>query len=237
MRGKPLRIFPFAVALICLGCTFLTMGCSSSSARYRFVQAATGLNNNVDLQVDGKVVQSAVGFGQPATYHSSTSGKHDFKVFPTGTTTNPYADTSVSLSGDTTLIMETTPQTQGATIAVGVFTDDKTAPTTGNVKLRIINVSPTVSANGVDVYVVTSGQGIGGFNPLIPGLTFGNASNYQSLAAGNYDVIMTLPGTQNIVSSLSGTYNLTAGQIRTILVVDNSFGGGPYQQVLLNDLN
>jgi hypothetical protein len=58
-----------------------------------------------------------------------------------------------------------------------------------------------------------------------------------SLAAASYDVIMTVPGTQNIISNLSATYPLTAGQIRTVVVLDAPNGGGPYGLLELNDLN
>ena len=62
MRGKLSRIVPFAIALICLAVAFLAVGCGSSKVRYRFVQAATTIPNQyVDLQVDGKTVQTAVG--------------------------------------------------------------------------------------------------------------------------------------------------------------------------------
>jgi hypothetical protein len=232
MRGKLSRVVPSAVALICLAVAFLTVGCGSSKARYRFVQAATGISTNVDLQVDSKTVQSAVGYGQPATYHSSSSGSRKFDIFPAGTTTNAIVSASVNLgSGDTTLLLQ---NTNGGNV-LSPYTDDNTAPTTGNAKLRIIHSSLT--SQNLDVYVVPSGGGIAGFNPQISNLAFQGASSYLSLGAASYNVIMTVPGTQNIVSNLTGTYNLTSGQIRTIVILDASFGGGPYQQLLLNDLN
>jgi hypothetical protein len=233
MRGKLLRGLPLGAALICLGAAFLTVGCGSGHARFRFVQASTAVPNNADLRVDGKTVQSAIGFGQTATYRSSSSGSHKFELFATGTTTNPYVSATVSLgSGDTTVISEN----PFASINLSPYKDDNTAPTTGNAKLRIIHASPT--AQSIDVYVVPSGTPIAGFNPQITGLTYPNASNtYLSLSAASYDVSMTVSGTQNIVNNLTGTYALTAGQIRTIVVLDAPNGGGPYQQLLLNDLN
>ncbi len=236
MRGKVSRILPLGVALICLGAAFLTVGCGSGKARFRFVQASTAVPTNVDLQVDGKTVQSAVGFGQTATYRSATSGSRKFELFATGTTTSPYLSSTVSLgSGDTTLIAEN----PFATITLAPYTDDNTAPTTGNVKLRILQASPTVAIppQGVDVYVVPTGQGIAGVNPQFTNLAYPSASNYLSLSAASYDVIMTVTGTQNPISNLTGTYALTAGQIRTVVVLDSPNGGGPYTLLLLNDLN
>jgi Domain of unknown function (DUF4397) len=237
MKGKLSRVLPLGLALICLGAALLAVGCGSSNSRYRFVQASTGVPNNgsVDLEVDGKNVQTAIGFGQAASYHSSTSGSHKFGLFASGTTTNPYVSSSVSVKGDTTLIAEN----PFATIALGVYTDDNTAPTTGNVKLRIIQAAPTVAASGqgVDVYVVPTGQGIAGSNPLVSNLTYQAASNYLSLSAQAYDVTVTVRGTQSIINSLTGSYTLTAGQIRTLVILDAPNGGGPYGLLELTDLN
>jgi Domain of unknown function (DUF4397) len=232
MKGKRLGVLPLGAALICLGAAFLAVGCGSGSARFRFVQASTGVPTNVDLQVDGKVVQSAVGFGQTATYRSTSSGSRKFELFAAGTTTNPYVNATVSLgSGDTTVIAENA----FTAITLAPYTDNNTAPTTGNTKLRIIHASPTAQA--IDIYVVPTGNGIAGFNPQITNFLYPNASSYLSLSAATYDVVMTVSGTQNPINGLTDTYTLTAGQIRTIVVLDNSVGGGPYTQLLLNDLN
>ena len=237
MKGKLSRVLPLGLALICLGAALLAVGCGSSSARYRFVQASTGVpsSGQVDLEVDGKNVQRAIGFGQSASYHSSSAGSHKFALFATGTTTNPYVSSSVSLKGDTTLIA----QNPFASIALGAYSDDNTAPTTGNVKLRFIQAAPTVAASGqgIDIYVVPTGQGIAGTNPQISALAYPNASNYLSLSAQSYDVTVTVRGTQSIINNLTGTYPLTSGQIRTLVILDASTGGGPYSLLELNDLN
>jgi hypothetical protein len=237
MRGKLSRIFPFAIALICLGSLLLAAGCGSSKARYRFIQTATGLPaSSVDLQVDGKSVQTAIGFAQTATYHSSTSGSRKFDVFPNGNTTNAIVSQSVNLgSGDTTLLLQNT--APNSNFVLSTYADDNTVPTTGNAKLRIIHSS--FSANAVDVYIVTQGTGIGGLSPNIQNLTFQKTPDppYQVLAAGSYAVIMTVAGTQNILNNLNFAITLTAGQIRTLVIVDSSFGGGPFSIVQLNDLN
>jgi len=236
MRGKVSRILPLGIALICLGVAFLMVGCSSGKARFRFVLAATSVPTNVDLFVDGKSVQTGIGFGQSATYRTATSGSRKFELFATGTTTSPYVNASVSLgSKDTTVIAE---GLYPASITLAPYTDDNTAPATGNIKLRVINAAPSVapSGQGVDVYVVPTQQGIAGVNPQFT-VAYPNASNYLSLSANTYDVIMTVQGTQNIISNLTGTYPLTSGQIRTLVVLDAPNGGGQYSMIELNDLN
>ena len=236
MRGRLSRILPFGIALMCLGAALLSVSCSSGKSRYRFVHATTSIPTSVDLFVDGKSVQTAISFGQTATYRSGSSGSRKFELFANGTTTNPYVSASVSLgSGDTTVIAE---GTSTSTIGLAPYTDDNTAPTTGNIKLRVINAAPTVApqGSGVDVYVVPTTQGIAGVNPQF-NIAYGNASNYLSLSAATYDVIMTVQGTQSIISNLTTTLPLTAGQIRTLVVLDAPNGGGPYSLLTLNDLN
>jgi len=89
----------------------------------------------------------------------------------------------------------------------------------------------------VDVYVVTQGNGISGLSPQISGLAYQAASKYLSFSAGNYEVVVTQRGTQNPISGLDVNYTFTAGQVRTIVIVDSPQGGAPYNQLVLDDLN
>jgi hypothetical protein len=233
MRGKLLRVLPLAAALVSMGASLLLVGCGSGGARFRYVQASTGAAGAVDVDVNGKAILTGIGYGLQGTYQKTSSGSRTIEIFPTGTTTNPYFKGSVSLgSGDTTLISEN----PFSSITLAAYTDDNALPASGNVKLRFINAGP--SAGAVDVYVITPpGGGIGGLNPQINNLAYPNASAYLSVSAGNYEVVMTQHGTQNPVFQLDDTYTFTAGQVRTILVLDAATGGGPYTQLVLNDLN
>jgi hypothetical protein len=241
MKGKLSKVLPLGAVLIGLGVAFLSFGCSSGNARFRFVQAATAVPINVDLQIDGKSIQTNIGFGQSATYRSVGSGSHKFALFGTGTTTNPYLNTSASLtSGDNTVIVQG--QFSGASISSVngaaqplVLADTNTTPTTGNASLRIINVAPTVGP--IDVYVVQQGSGIAGQNPQLVSLAYADPIAYKYLpeVAGSYDVDVTVSGTQNIIANF--TVILTSEQIRTLLILDSQIGGGPYSLTELNDLN
>lgn len=226
-----LKVLPLGSALICLGIIFLTIGCGSSGARFRYVQASTGAPSAVDMQIDGKNVLTDIAYGLPGSYQKVASGSRSVSLFQNGTTTNPIFTGSISFgSGDTTLISENV----FSSITLTSYTDDNSAPSSGNVKLRFINAGPSVGS--VDIYVVTSGTGIGGLSPQL-NLTYPSASGYISVAGGNYDVVMTQAGTQNVVSGLNVSYTFTAGQIRTIVIVDSAQGGAPYNQIVLDDLN
>lgn len=232
MRGKLSRILPLGVALFCVASLLLAVGCGSSGARFRYVLGSTGAPGlNVDVDVDGKTILTNIGYGVSASYQGTSSGTRQFEIFQTGTTTNPFFNGSVSLSGgDTTAISVNSFNT----MAVAAFTDDNTAPTSGNIRLRVIDASP--SGGNIDVYIVTPGTGISGLSPQFS-IQFKNASGYLSLAAGNYEVVMTQAGTQNPIQGLDTPYTLTAGQVRTIVILDSASGGGPYRQLLLSDLN
>jgi hypothetical protein len=232
MKGRLLRVVPLGAAVVLLGAALLTVGCGSSSSRFRFVQAATAVPGNVDLQVDGKSVQTGIGFGQTATYRSISGGSHKFEVFAAGTTSNPYINASVSLSKDTT-IFASGQFSNNAIPALTPFSDDNTVPTTGNARVRIIHMAP--SAGSVDVYIVQPGESLAGLGPQISPLTNGNASLYQVLPANSYDVVITVTGTQ--IELVRDGYTFTSEQIRTIVMLDFPTGGGPFSQMVLNDLN
>jgi len=153
------------------------------------------------VEIDSKTVLTSIGYGQSASYQSTGSGSHQVQIFETGTTTNPVVSGSVTFnSGYTTLITENF----FSQISLAPYTDDNTVPTSGNIRLRMINAAP--SAGTVDVYVVTPpGNGITGISP-------------------------------NIITQLSNQ-SFTAGQVRTILLLDASLGGAPFDDVILNDLN
>lgn len=231
MEGRLLRVVPFGAVLILVGAALLSVGCGSSSGRFRFVQAATAVPTNVDLRVDGKSIQTAIGFGQTATYRTISSGSHKFEVFASGTTSNPYASASVSI-GPYTTVFGAGPFSSGIPALVP-FTDDNTIPTTGNARLRIIHMAPT--ANSLDIYVVPTGNGIAGLNPQVSGLTYQNPSNYLPLSANTYDVVVTVNNQQVIL--INDTYTFTSQQVRTVVILDQPNGGSPFSQIILNDLN
>jgi Domain of unknown function (DUF4397) len=234
MRGKLFRILPLGAALIALGSFLLAIGCgNSSSARFRFVQAAYGSQGtSVDVYADNNKILTAVAYGSAATYQNMSSGSHTFNLYLTGTTTNPFFNGSVPINkGDNTVVSTGTFSTMG----MHVFSDDNVAPTSGDIKLKFIHVAP--DAGNIDIYVITPGSGIAGLSPQLSNLAYTNAAGPITPSAGNYEVVMTQSGTQNPVPGLDVTYTWTAGQVRTIMILDNVAGGAPFQQLVLADAN
>ena len=121
-----------------------------------------------------------------------------------------------------------------ASIEPLVLADDNTAPASGKVKVRIVHGAP--SAPAVDVYVTAPGASLTSATPTLSKVPFKGVSAYLPVDAGSYQVRVTVAGTKTVAID-SGKVDLAAGQIRTIVAVDNAGGGSPFGAVILADLN
>lgn len=147
------------------------------------------------------------------------------------------ADTSVRVL-DTTLTVAT--GTDYTVLAVGpagavtarVLQDNNTAPAAGQVKLRVVNASP--SSPSVDVYVTAPGASITTIPPTIAGLAFQEARGYLELPAASYRVQFATAGTKTVVRDIT-IAALAAGAIRTVVLLDAAAGGSPLSSAVLTD--
>ena len=154
-------------------------------------------------------------------------------MFQTGTTTPVNIDTSFKLGGGkqyTVVATGLSADTSGSDAPTAVLlTDNNTAPTTGNVNFRIVHASPSAPAS-VDVYIVPTGTDISSASPTISGLNFQQASGYQSISAATYayvlDTVLVTPSGSK-TPFVNQNYTLTAGQVRTLVLVDATGGGAP----------
>lgn len=214
------------VCLLTLAVIFLATGCGSSgNANIRLVNALSS-QSSLDLLVDSKSTATSVGYGAASGYSSVSSGSHDIQAEASGTT-NIVADQTSSLGSST---FNSVLVTSGATT---VITDSHTAPSSGDISIRVVNASSILGT--VDVYVVSSGTNITSVNPTFSGLAFPSASTYTSLAPGSYQVIFT-PAGQKFAELSSSSLSFSSGQVRTVLGLD-IFGGGGVTTSVLSDLN
>jgi uncharacterized protein DUF4397 len=241
---RVLRTVPLFLALVAFG--VFASSCGTDHSQVRFVNTSPDIGVNVDITVDGKSVATDLAFGSVAPssgYTTVTAGNRTLEVFDTGTTSNPLINSNVSFSSQKQYtVLASGPV---ASIAAVVLTDDNTAPSSGNIKLRVVHdsfagVSHDCGTNNqtcpLDIYIVTPGTDITSVSPTISGLEYQQASGYQSLTADTYEVIVTDAGTKN--RTIDQSYALAAGQIRTLVVVD-VLGGGSLSTVPLelSDLN
>jgi len=220
-----LKIVSAILTLAALGVFAVSCG-SSSKSQARLVYAIPDEGGNVDIAIDGNNVTTNLAFGSvwPSTsgYSSVSSGSRKIEVRPTGDT-----NASDDIINSTTSFNGGSPYTLVATGRVtdnppdqilSVFSDDNTAPTSGNFKLRMIHASP--SGGSLDVYVIQGGS-IQGLAPNIATLTYKSASSYLgSLAAGTWQVFLTPAGSQAVISNLQ--YTFASGKIYTLVLTDNN---------------
>lgn len=221
---QPLRNLAIAVFTLCLA--FFTTACGSSSAHVRLLNAFLGQNTAMDLLVDGKSVASAVAYASGSAYVSVSSGSHHLQAQASGSS-NIVADFGTQNLASNSY--STAASTDNGPV---VFTDDHSAPSSGNIKIRVINASSLLSS-GTDVYIVSSGNGISG-SPTFSALGYPAASSYTSLAAGSYQAIFTPPG-QTFADFISGGQSFSSGQNRTMVIM-SGLGGG-FTSTVLADLN
>ncbi len=229
-KGLPLGI-------LLLGATMLTVSCLTEHARVRLMDASPN-TPNLDVLVDGKMVVTNGTYESATSYLKFSSGSRHFEVRATGTTTD-LIDTKATLAAHkdyTFLAVNSLPITP-AVLTPLALTDDNSAPASGQVKVRLIQASPT--AGSVDVYLITPPGPLTG-SPTVTNLAYQAATSYQSVAAGSYEVFVTPTGATTPVLFDSGPLTLTAGQIRTGVTLDDPGGGTitpPGVFVVLADLN
>lgn len=224
IRGCVLVVVGLALAALIV----FAPGCGSSShANVRFINV-TPDESRLDFLVNGTNVAAGVGYGTTSGYKSVSAGSVHLQVEPSGSAT-PIIDTTTSASSGAYVSLFSMNFSFATTNLI--LTDDNTAPSAGNFKLRIVNASPGLGAQ--DVYIEPAGTDIATVSPTISNLGFRAASGYSSLAAGNYEIFFTPPG-QKFVNVDSGSISFGAGQIRTGMVLNAQ---QTYTWTMLSDLN
>ena len=210
-----MRRLLFAAVALGVSCVLLlATGCGSSTAHIRLLNAIP-IQSNLDMLIDSKDVASAIAYGAASGYVSASTGSRHLQIEPSGGSTT-IVDQNVSISsGSFTTVLE-------SSAGPVVLTDNNSAPSSGNINLRVINASSNIGS--ADVYIVTSGTGIGSANPNFSGVSFPSATGYSSVSAGSYQVIFTFPGTTSTKFS-SSAMSFSSGQVRTIVALDGHSGG------------
>jgi hypothetical protein len=207
----------------------LTAGCGGGSKAKLRVLNAVPNQSQITVLLDGNATFNNVAYGIANDYMSTGDGSRHIQVEPAGST-NFIIDQNINLNSgtNTTFIAADFSSTSSGI----VLTDDTTAPTSGNVKIRIVNGSPNLGA--VDVFIVPPGTSLNSVSPTITNLGFGSSSDYQSLVAGSYEIFFT-PHGSTFAFLDTGAVSFAAEQNRTVVVLNNLSGG--FQVTTLTDLN
>jgi hypothetical protein len=222
----------FAAAALAAGCSDDggNTGPAPTEARVRVVHASPDAPS-VDVLVDDAQVLSRVPYLASSSYLQVPAGTRNIKVNAAGTSSTVInADLPLTEGTDYTVIASGLV----ADIAPLVLEDDRSAPSSGNVKVRAVHGAPSVPA--VDVYVTAPEADIETATAALTSVPFGAASDYLEVPAGNYRVRVTPAGSKTVVID-SGALPLTAGQVRTAIAVDAPGGGAPFGFLVLADLD
>ncbi|HMK31035.1 MAG TPA: DUF4397 domain-containing protein [Terriglobales bacterium] len=220
-----------------LGCSVVALlmasGCgggSSSSTRLRVLHASPN-SVNFDILVDKSAFASGLGYSSVTGYSGVSSGSRQIQVEPTGTT-NLVIDTTLNLGSST----DYTFMIAGLANSLSpvLLTDNNTAPSSGDFKIRFVHASP--AAGPLDVYLTGPSDDLNTATPVQPSLSFKSASSYATQTAGTIRVRFTVAGSKAVLID-SGSLSLSAGQIRTVVALDAPGGGPPLNGVILADLN
>lgn len=209
--GRSVGIVAVFGALCCL----LACGGGGGTGQLRFVQASPG-EPLVNVLIDGKTKAENFGYGNATAYVSVGAGSRRVQAVPVNST-SPIFDVSVPItnSGNTTVLMTGPP----SSIKSLVLSDGNTAVVANAGYVRVINASLTMGP--ADVYLVAAGSSLTGAKTVATSVGFAGNTGYELAAAGDYEVILTKPGTQSILLD-TGPVNLTADQNMTLIVLDGT---------------
>ena len=230
--------------MVALSASLLAMGCGSSgNSNVRTVNTSVGLTGySVQVGVTGvafSLPYGTEGVQQPGQY-ASTDASGKYRPIGAGTNqsvvlyqkvgTNLATKTQSFLKGGYYTVVNLNPPPG---ILLLVLTDNDSAPTSGNFKLRVVHSSP--SAGSVDVYVTAPGGSVVGATPLLSNLQFGQVTQtYFQLAPGTYEVQVTPHGNPSSVV-ITKTFTPTAGNIYTAFTLDPAPGTSDFGLLITND--
>lgn len=222
---------------------------SGPAGRVRFVNVITdavrgrvnvsleGLPFGVDLTYQGSAPASLPA-PSTAPYAAVLAGSRTFVLKRTVDTTVTVASLPFTITANQDLTVYAIGGAGGSAVTGFTTTDDNTVPSATQVRLRVVNLSPTAGA--VDVFITAVGADLSAAAPSVSNLAYKTASSYLMVAPGTYQVRAVPAGTAASARSSSVSINLASlvvggAAARTIVLADNSTGGTPLRAFALTD--
>lgn len=167
----------------------------------------------------------------PAPYYPVYAGTWPVALRRTADTSVKVLDHSLVVAADVDYTVLALGNAAGVTGVV--LTDDNTAPTGSNVRVRVVHASISAPA-AVDIYVTAAGTDIATVAPTAANVAFRATSPYLSLPAGVYRVRVTAVGSKTPLLDTT-LPSLAAGAARTVLFADRAAGGLPATSAVFAD--
>ncbi len=161
----------------------------------------------VDVLADGQPIAQGLAFGSATEYAVLSPGDHQIQVVPTGGGT-PVFDGTVTLESETASILAVVGVLANIQLQSYQVNTDQIDP--GKARLRVIHAVPDAPAVNVGV--------AGSEEPLVEGVEFPNASDYQDVDAGTYDLAISNADSGEALLSVPG-FRIDAGQAYDIFAL------------------
>jgi uncharacterized surface protein with fasciclin (FAS1) repeats len=188
----------------------------------------------VNILVDNQVAFSGANFRDATPFAKVAAGNRNIKV-------NVAANGATAINADLEL-MDGTDYTVLAInkvanigpLVLNDTADGNGKPKNGKTKVRLIHAAAEPAAATVDVYITAPHANLHNSNPTIKGFAYKGNSKFLEVAAGHYQVRITLPNTKTVVID-TGALNLESGKVYTGIAVDPKPGTNTFGAVLLAD--
>jgi len=186
----------------------------------------------VDVLVDGDPVLENVEFGTVSDYRNVSAGEHEV-VIQTSENESVVFEETVTLEAGTQTTIAATGEVGEETFEARIYEDDFEQPADDEASARLIHASPDAPA--VDVTVVDSDT------VLFDNVTFGNATDYAEVPAGDYELEVR-PATADNDGEVVTTVNVTAesGTVYSAVAAgylspDEAAADTPFEVLLVTD--
>jgi trimeric autotransporter adhesin len=202
----------------------------SAGSKLRVVHASANAPS-VDILANNGTTPavSNLAFPNATNYLNLPAANYNFKVVVAGTLTPAVINADVTLANGSSYTLLAANQLSA--IEPVLITDNLRKVAT-EARIRLIHAS-TLAAN-VDIYVVATGASIANATPNFANVPFKGNTGYVSLAAGNYDVIITPTGTKT--EAIKATLALSNGKIYTAIARDGTNLTTPLGVIGLDEL-
>ncbi|MDQ6689990.1 MAG: DUF4397 domain-containing protein [Gemmatimonadota bacterium] len=222
---------------------------TGTTGRVRFVNLVTDpARNPVNAILEGVpfgaglvyTASAPASLPSPATaiYSAILTGDRSLVLKKTTDTNVTVATITFTIATGEDRTVYATGGTGGAAVTSFVTTDANPVPTSSQVELRIVNMSP--SAGALDYFVTAPNADLSTATPVATNLAYQGVSPYLVLAPGTYQVRALPAGTAPAaraagVSMTIDNLALAGGTGRTVVTADRATGGTPLTAFVLTD--
>ncbi len=151
-------------------------------------------------------------------------------VIPVGAT-KPTATASAELEVAQMHSVFITDTTNGG-YSASILLDQAAAAPAGYFSIRFLQQA--LNAGAVDIYIVPGNSTLADSKPLFANVSPGSVEGYANVLAGSYTIVITPAGSIKTPYS-SSQIQFTAGQVRTVLIMDAQLTTNPPVTVTIGD--